>query len=75
MSRNVYDVSYRMYFGAEESHLCVIAGNKAEAYDTAFYEAIPKANEGCVPYSAWVTGVTYQNGNYRYFNTCEGLGY
>lgn len=52
----------------------VIAKSKAEAYDKAVYELIP-AIEGELPYSAWVASVTYQNGNYREFNTFEGNPY
>lgn len=52
----------------------VHAHNKAEAYDIATYELIPQ-KEGRVPYSSWVYSVTYNNGNYREFNTCDGLAY
>jgi len=52
----------------------VPAHNKAEAYDIATYELIPQ-KEGRVPYASWVSSVTYNNGNVRYFNTCDGLAY
>lgn len=70
---NAYAVKYRMP-GKEEEMCFVSAANKAEAYEKAFYEVIPE-KEGEMPYSAWVYSVTYQNGNYKCFNTCEGLAY
>ena len=57
--------------GSEEKQIDLLANNKEEAYEKAFYEAIPE-REGEMPYSAWVSSVTYQNGNVRYFNTSEG---
>lgn len=69
----VYTVYYRLC-GSGEKFVDVIASSKADAYDKAVYEAIPK-KEGELPYSAWVHSVTYQNGNYHRFNTCEGLPY
>ena len=69
-----YTVKYRMYFAGEEKMVDVLAENKGQAYDKATYEEIP-AREGCVPYSSWVSSVTYNNGNYHRFNTCEGLAY
>ena len=74
MSRQVYHVKYKMHFSDDEHGIDVIASNKAEAYDTATYDAIPE-KMGYTPYSSWVHSVTYQNGNYRLFNTCEGLAY
>ena len=70
----VYTVKYRMYQWTEEKSISVIAKSKADAYDKAMYEVIPDI-EAFSPYSVWVYSVTYQNGNYRRFNTCEGLGY
>lgn len=52
----------------------VAASSKADAYDKAVYELIPAA-EGELPYSAWVVSVTYNNGNYKTFNTFEGNPY
>lgn len=69
-----YYVEYKMYSADQVKGICVGARNKAEAWDRAVYEAIPAA-EGEVPYSAWVASVTYQNGNYRRFNTFEGNPY
>lgn len=69
-----YTVKYRMTFVGDEKFAVVLAENKAQAYDKATYEAIP-AKEGTVPYSSWVSAVTYNNGNYHTFNTCEGLAY
>lgn len=69
-----YAVKYRMHFAGEEKMAYVLATSKAEAYDKATYEEIPQI-EGCCPYSSWVYSVTYNNGNYHRFNTCEGLAY
>ena len=69
-----YTVAYRIRGYKTEKIIAVLASSKEEAYDRAVYEAIPE-KEGEMPYSAWVTGATYQNGNYRSFNTCEGLPY
>ena len=68
-----YHVLYnnRIEFG---KGIDVLAKNKYEAWDKAFFEEIPKV-EGTTPYSAWVDSVTYQNGNVKFFNTCEGLPY
>ena len=54
--------------------ICVPARNKKEAYDIATYEMIPEI-EGTIPYSSWVASVTYNNGNYKKFNTYSGLPY
>lgn len=67
-----YYVKYRI--GMEVKGIDLLAKNKYDAYDKAFYELIPE-REGEMPYSAWVYSVTYNNGNYRRFNTCEGLPY
>lgn len=69
-----YYVKYREFDTGKEKGICVAARSKAEAYDKAVYELIPK-KEGSTPYSAWVESVTYQNGNYRLFNTSEGNAY
>lgn len=69
--RNAYTVRYKT---SKESYICVVAGSKAEAYEIAFYEAIPE-KEGELPFSAWVESVTYQNGNQKFFNTSEGNAY
>lgn len=71
--RNVYTVAYNL-FGQRKEKVHVIAQNKAEAYDIATFEIIPK-EEGRLPYSSWVESVTYQNGNTRTFNTFEGNPY
>lgn len=73
--RQTYHIAYKMDGSwSSQKSVDVIASNKAEAYDTAFYEAIP-AKEGAMPYSAWVVSVTYQNGNSKSFNTFEGNPY
>lgn len=71
---NAYYVKYRLYQGAEVKGIDLLAHNKAEAYEKATYELIPEI-EGEMPYSSWVSSVTYNNGNVRYFNTHEGKGY
>lgn len=70
-----YHIEYKLNGSWElPKGICIPARSKAEAYDRAFYEAIPE-KEGTLPYSAWVYSVTYQNGNYRTFNTSEGNAY
>lgn len=69
-----YCINYKMHQHDEEHLICEPARNKAEAYDRAVYEAIPK-KEGSMPYSAWVTSVTYRNGKCIRFNTHEGKPY
>lgn len=66
-----YTVEYKMYMADKVQTVSLLARNKADAYDRAVYEEIPRV-EGHIPYSAWVASVTYQNGNYRRFNTFEG---
>ena len=73
--RAVYTVAYRMReYGGEVERISVIASSKAEAYDTACYEIIPELHAHS-PYSVWVESVTYNNGNYKVFNTSEGNCY
>lgn len=69
-----YHVEYTLQRNGEVKSIDVSAKSKALAYAQATYESIPKV-EGTMPYSSWVTSVTYQNGNYRTFNTCEGNPY
>lgn len=71
---NAYYVAYKMHSAAEEKGIDLLARNKADAYDKAVFEEIPKI-EGEAPYSALVASVTYKNGNYRRFNTFEGMPY
>jgi len=74
MGNKVYTVQYRVRIFAKAKECTVRANNKADAYAKAAYEVIPY-NKGEPPYSAWVHGVRYSNGNYHTFNTCEGLPY
>lgn len=67
-----YYVNYNMRSCAETQGMQIIANNKYDAYDKAVYEEIPKKHGGAFPYSAWVSSVTYNNGNYKTFNTFEG---
>lgn len=69
-----YIVKYCSNVDGELRSVSLPAKNKADAYDKAVYEIIPE-KEGACPYSAWVDNVTYNNGNVKYFNTCEGLPY
>jgi len=62
-----YTVDYTMTQYGEEKRISFLAKNKEDAFDKAIFEEIPKT-EGRCPYAAWVTGVTYQNGNYKSFN-------
>ena len=71
----MYTVEYRMWSNGKVDRVFVSAKNKFEAYMKAYYETIPNENEGELPYSAWVSAVTYQNGNYKTFNTHEGRPY
>ena len=73
-ANKAYMVHYKMYQSGEVKAVSVLAKNKADAYDKAVYEAIVK-EQGSLPYSAWVSSVTYQNGNYKRFNTFEGKPY
>lgn len=69
-----YCVHYRMHSAGQENAIFVTAENKSAAYDKATFESIPE-KEGEHPYSTWVVSVTYSNGRYHRFNTCEGLAY
>lgn len=70
-----YTVAYKMFFPTDKvDEIVVLANNKENAWEKAQFEEIPK-KECCPPYSAWVEGVTYNNGNYKRFNTFEGKPY
>ena len=69
-----YTIAYRMHQFGPECVITIDAANCFDAYDKAFYEAIP-AQEGYCPYSAWVESVTFKNGKTKRFNTCEGNPY
>lgn len=69
-----YYVRYKMYSADEVHEIQSPAENKLDAYEKAVYTLIPE-KEGSIPYSAWVSSVTYNNGNYREFNTFEGKPY
>lgn len=66
-----YYVRYKMH-GEQVKGIQVPARSKWDAYMTAQYETIPAHENGEAPYSLWVESVTYNNGNYRRFNTFEG---
>lgn len=69
-----YYVRYKMYSADGVRGIQSPAENKLDAYEKAVYTLIPE-KEGGIPYSAWVSSVTYNNGNYREFNTFEGNPY
>lgn len=69
-----YYVRYKMYSADDVHGIQSPAKNKLDAYEKAVYTLIPE-KEGSIPYSAWVSSVTYNNGNYREFNTFEGKPY
>ena len=71
---NAYWVEYRSNVTGEVRGIDVLARSKADAWDKAYFEAIPE-REGSIPYSAWVANVTYNNGKQRFFNTFEGNPY
>lgn len=74
MRRATYYVKYKIYGASDVKGIAVVANNKEDAYDIAVYERIPEIEE-TMPYSAWVSSVTYNNGNCRQFNTFEGNPY
>lgn len=69
-----YTVKFKMNIGSDVQTIIALANDKEGAYDTAVYDMIPDMYD-YTPYSAWVEGVTYQNGNYRVFNTSEDNPY
>lgn len=68
-----YTIKYKMTAAENERFVCVLADNKAEAWLVG-KDAI-RAKEHAFPRSLWVHGVTYQNGNYKKFNTGEKKPY
>ena len=69
-----YFVEYKMYNADRIHGIQSPAENKIDAYEKAVYDLIPK-KEGGIPYSAWVSSVTYCNCRYREFRTFEGNPY
>lgn len=65
-----YTVEYKEHYAGSVNRITILANSKVDAYDKAVYEAIHP-----IPYSAWIAGVTYQNGNHKEFNTFEGNPY
>lgn len=74
MAKRAYRIEYRMYEFAEVKAVVVNAENKAEAYDKAYFEAIPET-EGGIAYAAWVESVMFTNGKFKRFNTFAGKPY
>ena len=69
-----YTVEYKMHQAGEVKKIVVLANDKADAWRRANFEEIAK-KESSHPYSSWVAAVTYNNGNYKTFNTFEGKPY
>lgn len=69
-----YTVEYILYDVDKVKSISFLAKNKTDAYDKAVYEIIPEIEKES-PYSAWVSSVTYSNGNYKRFNTSSGNPY
>lgn len=65
-----YTIEYKEHSAADVEFINVLADSKDDAYEKAF-DAFEELYNGH-PYSFWVAGVTYQNGNYHKFNTFEG---
>ena len=74
MAKRAYRIEYRMYEFAEVKAVIVYASNKKEAYDKAYFEAIPE-KEGGIAYAAWVESVMFTNGKFKRFNTFAGKPY
>ena len=66
-----YYVKYILWKNDKEKGIEVPAKDKYDAYDKAVYKLIPE-KEGESPYAAYVESVTYNNGNYKVFNTFIG---
>ena len=74
-ARHTYHIGYQLGGVWDlERGIDVVASSRSEAYDLAAYAAIPE-REGTMAYAVWVESVTYQNGNYRRFNTSAGNAY
>ena len=71
----VYHICYLMSCYGLEREIDVIAKSKADAYDKAVFEEIPKVEGDHYPYGAYVESVTYNNGNRKVFNTIIGDPY
>lgn len=69
-----YTITFKKYPESEPQNIIVKARTKWEAYDKAMYEVIPEIM-AFSPYSAWVSAVCYKNGNFKKFNTFEGMPY
>lgn len=70
----IYYVEYTLTNYETPRGVQVCASNKREAWQKATFEEIPN-KEGQQPFSSWVSSVTYQNGNYKRFNTFSGKPY
>ena len=69
-----YTIEYRLHIADDVHTYTTRAKNKEDAYVQATFYDIPYMT-GEQPYSTWVAGVTYQNGNYKRFITHEGKPY
>lgn len=66
-----YTVEYKEYETANVKCITLLAKNKEDALDKV-WDVFENMLDGGHPYSFWIAGVTYQNGNYHRFNTHEG---
>jgi hypothetical protein len=65
-----YTVEYKEHSAGDVKSISILANSKQDAWERAVFDLVSPA-----PYSAWVAGVTYQNGNYKAFNAFEGKPY
>lgn len=65
-----YYVNYKLYSNDKIRGINIPARNKEDAYFKALKMIHEKENEEA--YSLWVNSVTFNNGNYKMFNTFEG---
>lgn len=64
-----YTVAYRPWSSGEAKEKTVSAKNAYDAWEAV---ASNPQEDGSLPYSAWVTQVTYANGKKHTFNSSEG---
>ena len=75
LMNKTYHVKYVMTFpSGKVKGIDVSAKSKQDAYVQATYSEIPY-RENALPYASWVSSVTYNNGNYKEFNTFIGKPY
>ena len=70
-----YEVHYMLHSADITKEIEVQAANKAEAYDKAVFDEIPKKHDGEQAWGAYVASVRYASGRVQRFNTGYGLPY